>query len=201
MLIRDTWKQRIQERPDRPQGRQHRQLAALLALADLLDAKTGEGRVSLLDLAKASGASERTVKRAIVWARTVGVLEQTSRGHRLGDGTAAASAWQLLVASEPQQVKPPSQGASPSPQEANSQPQSANSAKAPKSRSTSKRTGKRGTHMPPPSSEILRPRDWCRDCGFELDRALAGAGIQVHVGCVDPVADPPTPSSSITTRR
>ena len=81
--------------------------------------------------------------------------------------------------------------------------QPANSAKAPKSRPASKRTGKRGTPTPtpPPSSEVLRHRAWCRDCGFELDRALADAGVQVHPGCVDPAAGAAAPSTSTTARR
>ena len=194
MVTRAAWLRELQERPDRPQGRQRRQLDVLVALADQLDPETGEGHVSLLALAKAAGVSERTAKRAIMWARAEGLLKQISRGHRLGDGTTAASGWLLLGESLPQGANSPSQ-------EVNSRSQRANSAKVPKSRPATNRTGKRGTPTPQPANEVLRRHDWRKDCGFELDRALADAGIQVHPGCVDPGAGTPTPSTSATTRR
>ena len=95
-MTRDTWKRQLQEHPDRPQGRQRRQLDVLFALADQLDAKTGEGNASVLDLAKAAGVSERTARRAIGWATTSGLLRRTDRGHHRWDGTTAPSGWQLL---------------------------------------------------------------------------------------------------------
>ena len=187
-MNRDTWKRQLQERPDRPCGRQHRQLDALLALADQLDATTGKGNVSVLELAKAAGVSERTAKRAITWARTAGLLKQTSRGHRLGDGTAAASGWLLLGESEPQRANPSPQSASPASQSANSRPQRANSAKVAK---PGRRTKAGGTYMPPPASEVLAHREHCRDCGFELDPVLTAMGAQVHPGCTDPGKETP----------
>jgi hypothetical protein len=115
VVTRAAWLQRLQKNPDRPQGRQRRQLDVLIALADLLDVETGEGTASVLELAKAAGVAERTVRRAIDWAIAAGLLERTSRGHRLGDGTIAPSRWLLLG-------EPESLPANSSPQPANSSP-------------------------------------------------------------------------------
>lgn len=100
MVTRDTWKCQLQDHPDCPQGRG--QLAVLTALADQMDARTGQGAASVVDVAKAAGVSERTAKRALVWAKTAGLLEQTKRGHHLWDGTGAPSRWRLLRASTTQ---------------------------------------------------------------------------------------------------
>jgi hypothetical protein len=97
---RDTWLRQLREHPDRPQAR--RQFAVLIALADQMNARTGQGTASVLDLAKAAGVSERTAKRAIGWARTAGLIEQTKRGHHLWDGTGAPSGWRLLRATPTQ---------------------------------------------------------------------------------------------------
>ena len=143
MVTRAAWLRQLEERPDRPQGRQRRQLDVLLALADQLNATTGEGHVSQLELAKAAGVSERTTRRAIGWATTSGLLRRTARGHRLGDGTTAQSGWLLLGKPAPQPVSPPSQPANPSPQPVNSAPQPVNS---PKARGTAaKRPGRKAT--------------------------------------------------------
>jgi hypothetical protein len=96
MVTRDTWKCQLQDHPDCPQGRG--QLAVLTALADQLNARTGQGAGSVHELAKAAGVSDRTAKRALVWAKTAGLLEQTKRGHHLWDGTGAPSRWRLLAA-------------------------------------------------------------------------------------------------------
>lgn len=186
-MIRAGWKRQLQERPDRPQGRQRRQLDVLLALADQLDAETGEGHVAVLELAKAAGVGERTVRRAISWASTSGLLEQTSRGHRLGDGSTAASGWLLLGEAQRQPANSPPQPANPSGQPVSSQAQPANSANAPKSRPPSKRTGKRGTATPPPVREVLG-RTWCTECGFPLDPAVAADGI--HPTCATDAPGP-----------
>jgi hypothetical protein len=54
-------------------------------------------------------------------------------------------------------------------------------------RSVGKQTGKHATPTPPPASEVLAHRDYCRGCGFVLDPALADAGMQVHPTCSDPL--------------
>jgi hypothetical protein len=100
-MNRDTWKRRLQERPDRPQGRQHRQLDVLLALADLLDARTGTGNVSVLEAAKAAGVGERTARRALAWAVQAGALERSSRGRGRGLADSVASAWRLAASETP----------------------------------------------------------------------------------------------------
>jgi hypothetical protein len=130
MVTRAAWLRQLEERPDRPQGRQRRQLDVLLALADQLDAKTGEGNVSVLELAKAAGVSERTTRRAIGWATTSGLLRRTARGHRLGDGTAASSGW-LLLGKPAQPANSPPEPANPAPQPANSPRASGTAAKRP----------------------------------------------------------------------
>ena len=95
MVTRGAWLHRLEQHPDCPQGRG--QLAVLTALADQLDARTGQGTASVLDVAKAAGVSDRTAKRALVWAKTADLLEQTRRGHHLWDGTGAPSRWRLLA--------------------------------------------------------------------------------------------------------
>jgi DNA-binding transcriptional ArsR family regulator len=180
VVTRAAWLRQLQEHPDRPQGRQHRQLDVLVALADQLDAKTGKGNVSVLELAKITGVSERTVKRSLGWARGAGLLERTSRGHRLGDGKTSASEWQMVGRSEPQRVTAAPQGAS-------SRPQSANPGKAAGKRRSAKRPGTGGTYTPPDAQEVLAHKSWCRDCGFELDPRLAAEGMIVHPGCYDPL--------------
>ena len=181
-MTRAAWLRQLQEHPDRPQDRQRRQLDVLAALADQLDADTGEGTVALLELVKAAGVSERTVRRAIGWAMASGLLRRTARGHRLGDGTTAASGWLLLGEAEPQP-------ANPTPQPVSSRSQPANSVKEPNRRPKRPR-GKRGTHTPPPVREVLG-RTWCTECGFPLDPAVAVDGV--HPTCA---TDAPT-----TTRR
>lgn len=120
------WRQKLSEHPGRPQGRQRLQLDALLALAGLLSAKTGKGSASVADIAQAAGIGERTVKRATAWAQEAGWLEQSRRGHRLGDGTAAGSSWELLIP-ESQRANSASQRASSTAQRASSGPQRASS--------------------------------------------------------------------------
>lgn len=101
MVTRAAWLRQLQEHPDRPQGRQHRQLDALLALADLLDAKTGTGQVSVLEVAKAAGVGERTARRVLAWAVETGVLQRSCRGRGRGSAKAAVSGWQLAVSTTP----------------------------------------------------------------------------------------------------
>jgi hypothetical protein len=164
----------------------------LIALADQLDAETGEGLVSVLELAKAASVSARTVKRAIGWAKTADLLERTSRGHHLGDGTVSASGWRLLGESAPQSVS------SPASQSASS-PQSVRTAKTQERQSRNRTARKGGTPTPPSASEVLAHRDYCRDCGFELNPVLAEAGKKVHAGCTDPLDDAPVTTTGRTT--
>jgi hypothetical protein len=195
MVKPDAWMRQLQERPDRPRGRQRRQLDVLVALANQLDAETGKGQVPVLDLAKAAGVSERTVRRAIGWATACGLLEQTSRGHRLGNGTTAASGWLLLGNSESQPASPASQPANSRALQANSQPQPANSTEASKSRPAARRSGNRGTPTPPPVREVLN-RAWCTECGFPLDPAVAADGV--HPTCATDQPNPTTRSRRTT---
>jgi len=47
--------------------------------------------------------------------------------------------------------------------------------------------------------EVLAHRDYCRDCGFELNPVLAEAGKKVHAGCTDPLDDAPVTTTGRTT--
>lgn len=193
-----------------------RQLRLLLAIETFPADAGGWRPVSTELLMEAANVSYPTFKAA-----RQEVLAAGWAAYEPGGGAGKLSRWRLLVDLKTWEDRVTTlegrKGGNPPPAERDQSPvtdrvtgnaetgqarsKPANSAKAPKLRPAGKRPGKRGTATPPPASEILRPRDWCRGCGFELDRALADAGIQVHVGCIDPVADPPTPSSSITTRR
>jgi hypothetical protein len=152
MVTRAAWLRQLQEHSDRPHGRQRRQLDALLALADQLDAETGEGTASILDVAKAAGTSERTTRRAIDWATTSGLLRRTARGHRLGDGTTASSSW-LLLGEPAQPANSLPEPANPAPQPVSSRSQPANSPKAPGT--VAKRPGRKAT-----KAEIAEFRKW-----------------------------------------
>jgi hypothetical protein len=187
--LRDRWVRQLQEHPDRPQGRQHRQLEVLLALAGKLDPKSGEGNVSVQELAELTGISQRTAKRSLSWARGAGLLEQTSRGRRRGDGTTSASAWRLLGAPEPQGDRSASQRANPEPQGANSRSQGARAAKTSVPRSSSRKSRSRGTYTPPKAQEVLG-HHWCVGCGFAVDPHLVAEGILLHPGCTDPLDEP-----------
>jgi hypothetical protein len=180
MVTRAQWVRQLAEHPDRPQGRQHRQLDALIVLAGLLDAKTGQGDVPVLELAKATGVSERTARRALAWAVQAGVIQRSRRGRGAGTATATASAWQLAV------PRTPRLAASPERLAANSRGLAANSTKVAKPGRRTKARGT-GTPIPPPASEVLAHREHCRDCGFELDPVLVEAGMRVHPTCSDPL--------------
>ena len=89
MVTRAAWLRQLEEHPDRPRGRQHRQFDALVALADLVDVKTGKGDVSVLELAMAAAASERTARRALAWAMQAGMIQRSCRGRGRGTATSA----------------------------------------------------------------------------------------------------------------
>jgi hypothetical protein len=157
VVTRAAWLRQLQEHPDRPHGRQRRQLDALLALADQLDAETGEGAASILDVAKAAGTtSERTTRRAIGWATASGLLRRTARGHRLGDGTTAPSGW-LLLGKPAQPVNSATEPANPAPQAASSRPQPVSSSKVPST--AAKRPGRKVTKAEM-KVEIAEFRKW-----------------------------------------
>jgi hypothetical protein len=88
----ERWLKTIRDHPERPPTVQ-RYVLAMLALR--LDWKTGAGYVSTFQLVADSDVSESTIRRATSWARDVGLLLQTRRGHRLGNGQVAASEWKL----------------------------------------------------------------------------------------------------------
>jgi hypothetical protein len=75
-------------------------VVALWALALRMDAD-GTGFASVDQLVEDTGLSERTVRRALEWAQDQGALQRTRRGHRLGNGAAAASEYRLVTAPQP----------------------------------------------------------------------------------------------------
>jgi hypothetical protein len=91
------WQAAVRAHPDRPPPMQ---CFALDRLSLRLNWKTGEGFASTAAIAADAECSESTVKRAIAWARTHHLLHRTRRGHRLGDGSAAASEWRTCVVSQ-----------------------------------------------------------------------------------------------------
>jgi hypothetical protein len=121
-----VWQKELRACPDRPRGRQRRQFDALLALSALLDWPTGMGFASEIQVARDADVGERTVRRAITWARRHGWLHQARRGHGhkadVGYAESTASKWVLLL---------PEQQANSAEQPANSSEQQANSAEQP----------------------------------------------------------------------
>jgi len=86
------WQAAVRDYPGRPaSGR----LDVLAMLALRLDWTTGAGFVSIGQIAADAAVSASTVKRAIRWAIGAGLLVQTRRGHRLGNGQVMASEWRL----------------------------------------------------------------------------------------------------------
>ena len=88
----ERWLMAVRDHPDRPPPMQ-RHVLTMLALR--LNWKSGAGYVSTGQLVTDSGAEDRTVRRATAWARDHGLLVQTRRGHRLGNGQIVASEWRL----------------------------------------------------------------------------------------------------------
>jgi hypothetical protein len=89
----EAWLAAIRDDPRRPPPHQ---VHALTMLALRVDWTTGTGFASGQQLAADAEATERTVKRATRWAREAGYVVQTRRGHRISEGVAAASEWQLI---------------------------------------------------------------------------------------------------------
>ena len=114
------WMTAIRDHPARPPAAQ-RHVLAMLALR--LHWKTGEGAASAAQLAADADCCERTVRNATGWARgeAVKLLEQTRRGHRLGNGEVRASEWRLCPPStcQPRAVEKASTGKSEPSQPAN----------------------------------------------------------------------------------
>jgi Holliday junction resolvasome RuvABC ATP-dependent DNA helicase subunit len=74
----------------------HRQCLVLVRLALAMN-RDGTGFVATDRLAAEAGVSADTVTRAIDWAMNdAGILDRTSRGHRITDKHSAASTYRLL---------------------------------------------------------------------------------------------------------
>lgn len=89
-----TWLAALRDHPERPPVTQR---MVLYCLAQRMDWSTGCGFASTAQLAGDADCSPPTVKRATGWGRTAGMLVQTRRGHRLGDGRTSASEWRLRL--------------------------------------------------------------------------------------------------------
>lgn len=86
-----TWIRHLRDHPAATGSR----LAVLCMLAARMNGDTGAGFCSHATAAADAGYSADTVKRAINWAMENGYLRRTTRGHRLGNGAARASEYQL----------------------------------------------------------------------------------------------------------
>lgn len=73
-------------------------LLVLLTLATYMDKDGSRARPSLNTIASKTGLHSATCGRHLKWARGNGWLEQTSRGHRRGDGISVASVHRATVA-------------------------------------------------------------------------------------------------------
>jgi hypothetical protein len=88
----EPWLKAVRDHPDRPPAAQ---CHALTMLALRMNWATGSGYASTGQLAADADVEERTIRRTTSWARKHGLLVQTRRGHRLGNGQVAASEWQI----------------------------------------------------------------------------------------------------------
>ncbi len=100
----ERWLVAIRDHPERPPAVQR---LVLQCLALRLDWRTGSGFASVAEVAEDADASEPTVRRATSWARRAGLLLQTRRGHRLGNGQVAATEWKLTQPLTGELLKPP----------------------------------------------------------------------------------------------
>lgn len=103
------WMAAIRDHPERPPAMQYHVLT-MLALRLSWSAKPGRpvgaGFASTSQLMADAEVSESTARRALLWARGTPRDEQfflacTRRGHRLGNGSVAASEWLLRLPSQP----------------------------------------------------------------------------------------------------
>jgi hypothetical protein len=86
------WMRAIRDLGELPAAR----LAVLFCLALRMDAK-GSGYAATRTLEDDAKVSRATVKRATKWARDGDWLVQVQRGHRIANGRAVASRWQLTT--------------------------------------------------------------------------------------------------------
>jgi hypothetical protein len=93
-----SWLRAVRDHPGAPPAAQR---YVLVCAALRLDVLGGTGRVSVARLAQDARVDERTVRRALAWARDVGLLDREQRGHRRGDGTAEVTQWRLRLPSQP----------------------------------------------------------------------------------------------------
>jgi len=152
-------------------------LRLLLALATFPADADGLRSVGMEQLAGAAGVPYATARRSRDRLIAEGLVACEA-----GSGRGVLTKWRFASA-----LKVLSQGGQVSEPERCSPPP--RSAKTPKSRPARKR----GTHVPPPASEVLAHRDYCRDCGYPLDPVLTAMGVQVHPGCTDPAPGKETP--------
>jgi len=88
-----AWLAIVRDHPERP-GPMQCHVLTMFALR--LDWSTGQGFCSEAQLMADADASGRTVRRAMLWARSRELTVRTRRGHRLGNGRVVASEWRLL---------------------------------------------------------------------------------------------------------
>ena len=103
----ERWLVAIRDHPNRPAPAQ---CLVLQMLALRMDWHTGRGYASVRQLGSDAGASERTVRRGISWARETGHLARTRRGHRVSSQLVIASEWQLTTPGYPQAESQPVTG-------------------------------------------------------------------------------------------
>jgi hypothetical protein len=90
------WMRAVRDHEPKP-GPQSMRYAVLWGLALRLGGD-GTGFCSVRQLCEDVEVSERTARGHLAWARKSELLEQTRRGHRLGNGSVVASEWKLTRA-------------------------------------------------------------------------------------------------------
>lgn len=95
--IAGMWLSTIYSRPDLPPVKQ-RDVLVMLAIRCEVDKDGDDRRIASIGLLnQLCAAGERTVQRALQWARRAGLLLVARRGHWIAPGESVPTIWQLVV--------------------------------------------------------------------------------------------------------
>ncbi len=93
--VTGTWLAMVYSRPDLPPVRQR---DVLVMLATRCEDDGPDRRIASIDsLSRLCAAGERTVQRALQWARRAGLLLVARRGHWVSPGVSVPTIWQLVI--------------------------------------------------------------------------------------------------------
>lgn len=95
--IAGTWLAIVYGRLDLPPVRQRDVLVMLAVGCEYGEGGPDRRVASIALLASLTAAGERTVQRALAWARQTGLLVVARRGHQISPGKSVSTTWRLVV--------------------------------------------------------------------------------------------------------